>query len=88
MQVNVYNLHGCHRLIILNTGSNNYNCTFPAMIDDWREKWHTFTIGQTDPMFGFGFVQVKFFMSCSCYWLLLCYVDLSSWHLLETVIRL
>ena len=47
-------------IIVLNTGSNNYNCTFPAMIDDWREKWHTFTIGQTDPMFGFGFVQVEY----------------------------
>lgn len=28
------------------------------MIDDWREKWHTFTMEQTDAMFGFGFVQV------------------------------
>ena len=28
------------------------------MIDDWRDKWHTFTMEQTDPMFGFGFVQV------------------------------
>ena len=44
--------------IIYETDSKNYNCTFPAMIDDWREKWHTFTMEQTDPMFGFGFVQV------------------------------
>ena len=28
------------------------------MIDDWREKWHTFSMEQTDPLFGFGFVQV------------------------------
>ena len=43
---------------LCNVGSNNYNCTFPSMIDDWRDKWHTSTIEQTDPMFGFGFVQV------------------------------
>ena len=42
----------------LPSGSNNYNCTFPTMIDDWREKWHTSSMGQTDPLFGFGFVQV------------------------------
>ena len=29
------------------------------MIDDWRDKWHTSTMEQTDPMFGFGFVQVS-----------------------------
>ena len=43
---------------IMSVGSNNYNCTFPAMIDDWRDKWHMSTMQQTDPMFGFGFVQV------------------------------
>ena len=31
---------------------------FPAMIDDWRDKWHIFAMQQTDPIFGFGFVQV------------------------------
>ena len=35
-----------------------YNCTFPAMIADWREKWHQKS-QQTDPMFPFGFVQVN-----------------------------
>ena len=38
---------------------NNYNCTFPAMIDDWRQKWYTSTGGHTDPLFAFGFVQVS-----------------------------
>ena len=50
---------------VLPVGSNNYNCTFPAMIDDWRDKWHTSTIEQTDPMFGFGFVQVA--IDCCTY---------------------
>ncbi|KAK3746757.1 hypothetical protein QZH41_013585, partial [Actinostola sp. cb2023] len=38
---------------------NNYNCTFPAMIDDWRQKWYTSTGGHTDPLFAFGFVQLS-----------------------------
>lgn len=37
---------------------NTYNCTFPAMIDDWRRKWYDGTGGCTDPLFPFGFVQV------------------------------
>ena len=28
------------------------------MINDWRDKWHDGTGGQTDPVFPFGFVQV------------------------------
>ena len=35
-----------------------YNCTFPAMIDDWRSKWFYGTDKLTDPEFPFGFVQV------------------------------
>ena len=34
-----------------------YNCTFPAMIADWRDKWYN-TTGQTNKTFPFGFVQV------------------------------
>ncbi|XP_071958438.1 sialate O-acetylesterase-like isoform X2 [Antedon mediterranea] len=37
---------------------NSYNCTFPAMIDDWREKWYEGTGGLTDKTFPFGFVQL------------------------------
>ena len=35
-----------------------YNCTFPAMVDDWRSKWFYGTDKLTDPEFPFGFVQV------------------------------
>ena len=35
-----------------------YNCTFPAMIDDWRSKWFYGTDKLTDLEFPFGFVQV------------------------------
>ncbi|XP_046574662.1 sialate O-acetylesterase-like isoform X2 [Haliotis rubra] len=44
-----------------NAGSptmNQYNCTFPAMIDDWRDRFHQASGGQTDPVFPFGFVQL------------------------------
>ena len=37
---------------------SGYNCTFPAMIADWREKWHAGTQQGTDAQFPFGFVQV------------------------------
>ena len=36
-----------------------YNCTFPAMIDDWRSKWFYGTDQLTEPEFPFGFVQVR-----------------------------
>lgn len=36
---------------------DTYNCTFPAMIDDWRTKWRNAS-NYTDPVFPFGFVQV------------------------------
>jgi len=39
--------------------NNLYNCTFPAMIKDWRKSWTEGTSGQTDPEFPFGFVQVQ-----------------------------
>ena len=35
-----------------------YNCRFPAMIEDWREKWNEGTGSQTTPLY-FGFVQVR-----------------------------
>lgn len=37
----------------------SYNCSFPAMVDDWRAKWYSSTRGNTDPVFPFGFVQVR-----------------------------
>uniref|UniRef100_A0A672ITK3 Sialate O-acetylesterase-like n=1 Tax=Salarias fasciatus TaxID=181472 RepID=A0A672ITK3_SALFA len=38
---------------------NQYNCSFPAMIDDWRMAFHQGSGGQTDPDFPFGFVQLS-----------------------------
>ena len=34
-------------------------CTFPAMIQAWRDAWNQGTDGHTDPMFPFGFVQLS-----------------------------
>ncbi|XP_029428930.1 sialate O-acetylesterase isoform X2 [Rhinatrema bivittatum] len=44
-----------------NTGLNMdlYNCTFPAMIEDWRRAFHEGSLGQTDKSFPFGFVQLS-----------------------------
>ncbi|XP_017951429.1 sialate O-acetylesterase isoform X2 [Xenopus tropicalis] len=44
-----------------NTGMNTdlYNCTFPALIEDWRLSFHEGTNGQTDRYFPFGFVQLS-----------------------------
>lgn len=35
-----------------------YNCTFPALIEDWRQTFHWGSQGQTERFFPFGFVQV------------------------------
>jgi len=43
----------------VNYDRDQYNCTFPKMIQAWRNVWHTRTNGTTDPSFPFGFVQVK-----------------------------
>ncbi|XP_067674175.1 sialate O-acetylesterase-like [Haliotis asinina] len=44
-------------------GLDRYNCTFPAMIDDWRLKFSESSGGQTSSMFPFGFVQIAPFRS-------------------------
>ncbi|XP_066462771.1 sialate O-acetylesterase-like [Eleutherodactylus coqui] len=36
-----------------------YNCTFPALIQDWRRSFHEGSLGQTDLTFPFGFVQLS-----------------------------
>ncbi|NXD42727.1 SIAE acetylesterase, partial [Copsychus sechellarum] len=41
----------------LNT--DQYNCTFPALIADWRRAFHTGSAGQTEPLLPFGFVQLS-----------------------------
>ena len=38
---------------------DGYNCTFPAMIADWRAKWSEGTRTSTAPVFPFGFVQLN-----------------------------
>jgi sialate O-acetylesterase len=40
----------------LNYNLDYYNCTFPALINDWRVKWYAGTNGSTQPDFSFGFV--------------------------------
>lgn len=36
-----------------------YNCTFPAMIEDWRQVFHQGSAGFTGVNFPFGFVQLS-----------------------------
>ncbi|XP_040902845.1 sialate O-acetylesterase [Toxotes jaculatrix] len=38
---------------------DKYNCSFPAMIDDWRMAFHLGSGGQTAKDFPFGFVQLS-----------------------------
>jgi hypothetical protein len=44
-----------------NVGSNRdkYTCTFSKLIEHWRSIWYTRTNSSTDPIFHFGFVQVR-----------------------------
>ena len=37
-----------------------YACQFPAMISDWRSKFHKGSGGETSINFPFGFVQVSY----------------------------
>ncbi|NXV72203.1 SIAE acetylesterase, partial [Atlantisia rogersi] len=39
--------------------NDQYNCTFPALIADWRQAFHTGSAGQTEPLLPFGFVQLS-----------------------------
>lgn len=59
-------LHTVHSGAIWYQGEANsgkdgrqYNCSFPAMIRDWREKFHEFTDGATSPHFPFGWAQLN-----------------------------
>jgi hypothetical protein len=38
---------------------SRYNCTFPAMIADWRAQWSAGTLGEVSPDFPFGYVPVS-----------------------------
>uniref|UniRef100_A0A8C8BNF6 Sialic acid acetylesterase n=1 Tax=Otus sunia TaxID=257818 RepID=A0A8C8BNF6_9STRI len=39
--------------------TDRYNCTFPALIADWRRAFHTGSVGQTELLLPFGFVQLS-----------------------------
>ncbi|KAM9217029.1 sialate O-acetylesterase [Leptosomus discolor] len=38
--------------------TDRYNCTFPALVADWRRAFHAGSAGQTEPLLPFGFVQL------------------------------
>ena len=40
--------------------ARDYSCRFPAMIDDWRSKFHSTSLQTVDATFPFGFVQVNY----------------------------
>ncbi|NWV19152.1 SIAE acetylesterase, partial [Origma solitaria] len=39
--------------------TDQYNCTFPALVADWRRAFHTGSAGQTELLLPFGFVQLS-----------------------------
>ncbi|NXC52374.1 SIAE acetylesterase, partial [Aleadryas rufinucha] len=39
--------------------TDQYNCTFPALIADWRQAFHAGSARQTEPLLPFGFVQLS-----------------------------
>ena len=55
-----------------------YNCSFPALIQGWRDAWHASTGGLTDPQFPFGFVQLSLHGGLPCYGKPACY-NMPTW---------
>ncbi|XP_010827735.1 PREDICTED: sialate O-acetylesterase isoform X4 [Bison bison bison] len=47
----------------VNFNRDLYNCTFPLLIDDWRQTFHDGSQGQTERLFPFGFVQLSSYLS-------------------------
>ncbi|XP_024596488.1 sialate O-acetylesterase isoform X4 [Neophocaena asiaeorientalis asiaeorientalis] len=47
----------------VNFNRDLYNCTFPALIEDWRQTFHDGSQGQTERFFPFGFVQLSSYLS-------------------------
>ncbi|XP_024413174.1 sialate O-acetylesterase isoform X1 [Desmodus rotundus] len=47
----------------VNFNRDLYNCTFPALIEDWRQTCHRGSQGQTERLFPFGFVQLSSVLS-------------------------
>ncbi|XP_053546455.1 sialate O-acetylesterase [Bombina bombina] len=42
-----------------NMNTDLYNCTFPALIEDWRKSFHEGSEKETERFFPFGFVQLS-----------------------------
>ncbi|XP_008519310.2 sialate O-acetylesterase [Equus przewalskii] len=49
----------------ININRDLYNCTFPALIEDWRQTFHRGSQGQTERFFPFGFVQLSSYWSAA-----------------------
>ncbi|XP_026892609.2 sialate O-acetylesterase isoform X1 [Acinonyx jubatus] len=49
----------------INVNRDLYNCTFPALIEDWRQAFHRGSQGQTERFFPFGFVQLSSYLSAT-----------------------
>jgi len=49
----------------VNFNRDLYNCTFPALIEDWRQTFHRGSRGQTERFFPFGFVQLSSYLSAT-----------------------
>ncbi|XP_059786127.1 sialate O-acetylesterase [Balaenoptera ricei] len=47
----------------VNFNRDLYNCTFPALVEDWRQTFHDGSQGQTERFFPFGFVQLSSYLS-------------------------
>ncbi|OBS82249.1 hypothetical protein A6R68_23758, partial [Neotoma lepida] len=50
---------GCKREANANYNRDLYSCMFPALIEDWRQNFHSGSQGQTERFFPFGFVQLS-----------------------------
>jgi len=48
-----------------NIDGRQYNCSFPAMISDWRSKWSEGTDGATNASFPFGWAQLNSFRTAT-----------------------
>ncbi|XP_006892862.1 PREDICTED: sialate O-acetylesterase [Elephantulus edwardii] len=46
----------------MNYNLDLYNCTFPALIEDWRQTFHYGSQKQTERFFPFGFVQLSSYL--------------------------
>jgi hypothetical protein len=50
-----------------NEDGRQYNCSFPALIQDWRAKFHKYTDGAAAADFPFGWAQLNSVGAVSVY---------------------